>query len=54
MVKVILRTAGVVENFKNAILGGIIQPSTARNAGWLPPGIMCSTTQKMLRLWRSK
>ena len=33
MTAVICRTAGVVENFKNAILGGIIHPSRARKMG---------------------
>jgi hypothetical protein len=47
LVKVISRTAGVVENLMTPIRGGISQPSSQRNAGWFPNGIMCCTTQKI-------
>ena len=50
LVNVISRTAGVVENLINWIRGGMSQPNSARNSGLLPKGIMCLTTQKMLRL----
>ena len=47
LVKVMARTVGVVVSFMKAGLGGSIQPSSSRNSGWLPKGIMDSSTQKM-------
>ena len=47
LVKVMARTAAVVVSFMNAGLGGSIQPSRARNNGWLPNGIIDSNTQNI-------
>ena len=41
------RTVGVVVSFMKAGLGGSIQPSSSRNRGWFPKGIMDSSTQKI-------
>lgn len=47
LVNVMARTVGVVVSFMKAGLGGSIQPSSSRNRGWLPKGIMDSSTQKI-------
>uniref|UniRef100_A0A1I8HTH3 glutamate dehydrogenase [NAD(P)(+)] n=1 Tax=Macrostomum lignano TaxID=282301 RepID=A0A1I8HTH3_9PLAT len=49
---VIARMPGVVVNFKKAGFGGQSQPRNRRNTGWLPNGIMDSSTQKMALLCR--
>ena len=47
LVKVMALTVGVVVSFMKAGLGGSIQPSSSRNNGWFPNGIIDSSTQKI-------
>ena len=54
LVKVMARTTGVVVSFMKAGLGGSIQPRRKRKSGWLPNGIIDSSTQKMALSWRSR